>query len=174
MADPEEGKAEGRLAELVRSHRSMLSRFFVRHAPDQNEVPDLVQDVFLKLSKTDVPDPLDNPGNYMISVARSVLIDHYRRRQVRHAADHGDLDNIDLESTDLSVERVLDSKAMAQRMQEALLQLPERTRDVFALRTLRGMKMAEVARTLQISLSSAEKHHARSLSYLATRLADFR
>ncbi|USU04340.1 sigma-70 family RNA polymerase sigma factor [Sphingomonadaceae bacterium OTU29LAMAA1] len=174
VADSGKVKPTDRLAELVRNHRSLLARFFARHAPDQSEVPDLVQDVFLKLSKSVVPATLESPKGYVISVARSVLIDHHRRRGVRHVSDHADLDDIELESTELSVDRVLDSKAMAARMEEALLQLPERTRDVFALKTLRGMKMAEVARTMQISLSSVEKHHARALSHLATRLAEFR
>lgn len=59
-------------------------------------------------------------------------------------------------------------------MQAALLDLPERTRDVFALRTLRGLKMADVATAMQISLSTAEKHHVRALAYLAEQLVDFR
>lgn len=137
-------------------------------------MPDLVQDVFLKLSRSDVPEELNNSGNYVISVARSVLIDHHRRRQVRHAAYHTGLDDLDIESKDLPADRVLDSRALAERLQIALLALPDRTRDVFALRTIRGMKMAEVAQTMQISLSTAEKHHARALVHLVRQLADFR
>lgn len=135
-------------------------------------MPDLTQDVFLKLSNSNLPEAFDNSRNYVLSVARSVLIDHHRRRQVRHAADHIGLDDFDLESTALPTERVLDSKVIAERLQVALLTLPDRTRDVFALRTIRGMKMAEVAQTMRISLSTAEKHHARALAYLAEQLAD--
>ncbi len=173
MSDQATDRSTGILNRLFRTHQSTLARFFNRHAPDKSEVPDLTQEVFLKLSRSEVPDALDNSGGYVISVARSVLIDHHRRRQVRRAADHTGLDNLDVESTDLPADRVLDSKAIAERVQVALLTLPERTRDVFALRTIRGMKMADVAETMRISLSTAEKHHARALAYLAEQLADF-
>ncbi len=157
----------------MRTHGRTLIRFFGRHAPNGSDVPDLVQDVYLKLAKTDVPEEIDDPRGYVMSVARSVMIDHHRRQQVRHVGNHGELSD-DLPDTALSIERVLDGRAMAERMQAALLDLPERTRDVFALRTLRGLKMADVATAMQISLSTAEKHHARALVYLAEKLADFR
>lgn len=171
--DAAKGSNEG-LIELVHTHRGVLSRFFNRHAHDKADVPDLVQDVFLRLSRAIVPEMLANPRHYALRVARSVLVDHYRRGKVRHVGDHTPLANLDLESTDLPLDRVLDSKTMAERMNAALGELPERTRDVFALRTLKEMKMADVARTMRISLSTAEKHHARALAHLARRLVDFR
>ena len=163
-----------RLVELVHTHRSALSRFFNRHAHNRADVPDLVQDVFLRLSRAIVPEMLANPRHYALRVDRSVLVDHYRRGQVRRVGDHTPLANLDLESTDLPLDRVIDSKALVERMNAALAELPERTRDVFALRTLKEMKMAEVARTMRISLSTAEKHHARALAHLTRRLVDFR
>lgn len=162
-----------RIASLVQDHGKTLVRFFDRHASNKSDVPDLVQDVYLKLTKADVPKNFDHPGSYVLSVARSVLIDHHRRHKARYTHSHGELTE-DVPDTGLSIERVLDSKAMAERMQAALLDLPERTRDVFALRTLRGLKMADVATAMQISLSTAEKHHARALAYLAEQLVDFR
>ncbi|WP_164516130.1 RNA polymerase sigma factor [Sphingomonas sp. 2R-10] len=158
----------------MRTHRLLIVRFFNRHAQDKADVPDLVQDALLKLIRTNLPEKIDNPDSYVISVARSVLVDHHRRRQARHAGDHASLDEVDVSSTDFGADRVLDSRAMAERIQAALLELPERTRDVFALRTLREMRMAEVARTMRISLSTAEKHHARALAHLVQRLMDFR
>ena len=161
------------LATLFRSYRPALTRFFGRHAPNKTDVPDLVQDVYLKLSTTAIPANLDRPDGYVISVARSILIDHHRRRQVRHSDQHGPLTD-DIIGTDLSAERVIDSKAAADAMQAALHELPDRTQDVFALRTVQGMKMADVAELMQVSLSTAEKHHARAMAHLATRLKDFR
>jgi RNA polymerase sigma-70 factor (ECF subfamily) len=166
-------KSPGKLIELVRAHGGRLARFFGRHAPDKSEVPDLVQDVYLKLSKIDIPDHLDNAGSYVISVARSVLVDHQRRRKVRNFDDQVPLFE-EVVGTDLPIERVLDGRSAVTRMHAALLALPQRTRDVFALRTIRNMKMAEVAEAMQISLSTAEKHHARALAHLADQLEDFR
>lgn len=165
--------AEGRLAALVQRQRARLARFFGQHAPDKSEVPDLVQDVFLKLTKTEMPEAFENEASYVISVARSVLTDHHRRRRVRYAGEHGEMVD-DIVDMGPPIDHVLDNRAMAQRVRAALLDLPERTRDVFALKTLQGMRMADVADALNVSLSTAEKHHARALAHLAARLIDYR
>lgn len=164
---------DDRLASLFRSHRHALVRFFGRHARNKADIPDLVQDVYLKLSTTNLPAELDRPDSYVISVARSILIDHHRRHRVRHIDESGPLTD-DLACPDFTPERVIDSRAAAERMQRALLELPVRTQDIFTLRTLQGMKMAEVADLLRVSLSTAEKHHARALAHLAARLEDLR
>lgn len=173
MSSKVPGSVNRRLADLVRTQTGNLTRFFYRRAPDRSEVPDLVQEVFLKLARTELPETLNTPHHYVAAVARSVLVDHYRRRRVRHVEDQDEIDG-DVPDTGLPIERVLDSKALAERMHMALLGLPERTRDVFALRTLGDMKMAAVAETLEISLSTVEKHHARALAHLAAELVDFR
>ncbi|MEG8042966.1 sigma factor-like helix-turn-helix DNA-binding protein [Sphingomonas sp. LR59] len=52
--------------------------------------------------------------------------------------------------------------------------MPERTRDVFVLRMLEGLKMADVAHAMAISTRAAEKHQARALAHVADRLKDWR
>ena len=52
----------------------------------------------------------------------------------------------------------------------ALTELHPRTRDVFVLHRLEQMKQAEIAGLFGISVSSVEKHIARALEHLATRL----
>jgi len=52
----------------------------------------------------------------------------------------------------------------------ALLQLNERTRDVFVLSRLERMKYAEIAEMYGISVSAVEKHMIKALAHLARRV----
>jgi FixJ family two-component response regulator len=80
---------------------------------------------------------------------------------VREAALHDELrDDLVLHSSDIPADRVLESKEAAVRLQAVLLELPDRSRDVFVLRVMEGLKMADVARALGISTRAAEKHQA--------------
>jgi RNA polymerase sigma-70 factor (ECF subfamily) len=68
----------------------------------------------------------------------------------------------------------LESKQAAEYLAAALRDLPERTRDIFVLRMIEGMKMADVARAFSISTRAAEKHQARALAHVARALEDWR
>jgi RNA polymerase sigma-70 factor (ECF subfamily) len=68
----------------------------------------------------------------------------------------------------------LESRFIADALRRALAELPERTRDVFVLRMLEGLKMADVAHALAISTRAAEKHQARALAHIADRLKAWR
>jgi RNA polymerase sigma-70 factor (ECF subfamily) len=56
----------------------------------------------------------------------------------------------------------------------ALLRLPERTRTVFILRRLEGMRFHEIASHLGISVSAVEKHMVRAIHQLSVELEKHR
>lgn len=55
-------------------------------------------------------------------------------------------------------------------MNDALEQLPERTRTIFLLHRIEGRKYREIAETIGISQSAVEKHIARAALFLAERM----
>jgi RNA polymerase sigma-70 factor (ECF subfamily) len=70
----------------------------------------------------------------------------------------------------LPLERVFLGKEALNRASVALLELPERTRTIFVLRRLEGMRYADVARRLGISVSAVEKHMVRAIAHLTERM----
>ena len=70
----------------------------------------------------------------------------------------------------------LEAQAMAQQQRQALKQalaeLPERTQQIFRLNRIEGMTHAQVARHLDISDSSVQKHLAKALAYVMQRLQE--
>jgi RNA polymerase sigma factor (sigma-70 family) len=65
-----------------------------------------------------------------------------------------------------SPERVLVVEQELSLVAGALNRMPERTRDVFLLIRVEGLKQAEIAEMLGISVSAVEKHFAKALAHL--------
>lgn len=161
------------LRSLVSAYSKPLSAYFRRRIATPEDVPDLVQEVFLRLSRMDEPDTIRRRDSFIFVTAGNVLRDRARHRKAR-AGEMVPIEQFSIESSDFAPDRVLESKQVAGLIRMALLELPERTRDVFVLRTLEGQKMADVARALGISTRAAEKHQARALAQVAERLKDWR
>ena len=161
------------LTRLSVTYGDALGRFFARRVRNQADVPDLVQEVFLRLSRMPDPAAVAKPEHFLFVTAANVLKDRARRGAVRGQGLHDPVGE-DLASSDIPADRVLDSKDAAARLRLVLEELPQRRRDVFVLRVLEGMKMADVARALSISTRAAEKHQAAALAHVAAALEGWR
>lgn len=162
------------LSTLARSYARPLTRFFARRVAVQADIPDLLQEVFLRLSRFSDPGEIEHRDSFIFVTAANVLRDQARRDAVREVGKHDPIEDCDLPGSDFAPDRVLESRQAATILRAALLELPERTRDVFVLRVLEGMKMADVARAIGISTRAAEKHQARALVHVAAALSDWR
>ncbi len=162
------------LSRLARTYGGALGRFFERRVQAKADVPDLVQDVFLRLSRMPDPAAIEKPEHFLFVTAANVLKDRARRDAVRGGGLHDEWIEGTLPGSDFSPDRVLESKEAAARLQAVLLELPQRTRDIFVLRVFEGMKMADVAHALSISTRAAEKHQAKALARVVEALEDWR
>lgn len=164
------------LAALISAYAGPLTRFFSRRVRVSADVPDMVQEVFLRLSRMERPAAIENRESFVFVTAANVLNDRFRRARARGGGLEDPIDHVAdrLEGADFAPDRVLESKQAAERIRAALNELPERTRDVFVLRLLEGWRMAEVAAALKISTRAAEKHQARALAHVADRLKEWR
>ena len=162
------------LTRLVRTYDRALGRFFERRVQSKADVPDLVQEVFLRLSRMEDPNAIEKPEHFLFVTAANVLRDRARHDGAQRRAAGEETMILDAEGSDFLPDRVLESKQAAELLAAALRQLPERTRDIFVLRVLEGMKMADVARAFSISTRAAEKHQAKALAFVARALGDWR
>ena len=166
-AAPSQGALE--LADVER-FRTSLQRYFIRRVRDRAEAEDLVQDVFVRLTRRGGLGDVTNLSGYIFETAASVLQDRARRRHVRAADAHDIFDNERHAGEDFAPDRVFDGKERLSRVGAALLELPERTRHIFVLRRLEGMRYNDIASQLGISVSAVEKHMQRAVAFLTQRL----
>jgi len=142
---------------IFRRYRRPLLAFFRRRIGGE-ECDDLAQEVLLRLARRGAGDEIRAIEPYVFQTANNVLTDHFRSR----AARAHDLTESYAEEqhapADFSPERVLLGKEEVGRLRDAIEALPERARQALILFRFEGMKQAEIARHMGISVSAVEKH----------------
>lgn len=160
------------LDRLDRDFRRSLLSWFGRRTRDRADLEDMVQEVFERLIKRGGASELErqNPSAYVFETASSVLTDHLRKKVVRHSDAHEPFDQNRHEGADFSPEHVLMDRQQLARATAVLLELPERTRVIFVLRRLEGMRLNDIAKRLGISVSAVEKHMQRAIIHIMRRI----
>jgi RNA polymerase sigma-70 factor (ECF subfamily) len=168
-----EREHERLLDQLAQRYRYPLVAFFTRRVGSSSEAEDLTQEVFLRMIRRLGVSGVDNVEAFLFRTAVNLLRDRSRRgktlasREVDFAQRYGDVD-------DLSPERLFDSRQSLDLVIEVLNELDERTRDAFILHRLEGMKHAQIAEVLGVSVSSVEKYIVKALALLLKRSGEGR
>ena len=149
-----------------RDARGKLLGWIRRRVPDPSEAEDLLQDTFLRVSQREGSEEVAHFEGYLYRTAESVLADRYRRRSVRRADAHIALEPEVHHVEDADALRALLARERLRAVSARLMTLPERTRAVFVLRRLEGMRYGEIALRLKVSLSTVEKEMARAIDHL--------
>ncbi len=158
------------LRQLSERYRLPLTAYFARRVGSRAEAEDLTQEVFLRMVRRLELEDVENVEAFVFRTAVNLLRDRSRRdksqsvRKVEFASRLTDVD-------DLSPERVFDSRQSLTHVIAVLEELDERTRDAFILHRLEGMKHAQIAELLGVSVSSVEKYIIKTLTLLAKRNA---
>jgi RNA polymerase sigma-70 factor (ECF subfamily) len=155
---------------LDRRYRRPLMSYFEKRIRESYEVDDLVQEVFMRLARRSNFEDVEHIEGYVFQTAANVIRDRLRRRAVRCAGEHDNLEDSALPSDDLSPERVLQGRQLLDHAVRALQELPARTRHVFVLRRYEGMKQEEIATYLRMSVSGVRLHLQKAQAHLAKRL----
>jgi RNA polymerase sigma factor (sigma-70 family) len=159
-----------RLDQMARRYYAPLVSFFRKRTGNAAQVQDLVQQVFLRLAQHHKLDAIHNPDGYIFQTAANALRDHARRNEVRARFERQNVGTATDAQSDISPERVLQGRESIAQLTAALRELPERTRDIFMLRTLEGLKHVEIARLYGISTRAIEKHLAKALAHVSRAL----
>jgi RNA polymerase sigma-70 factor (ECF subfamily) len=156
--------------------RGPLMSFFVRRVGNRSDAEDLTQEVFIRLLAEGQRDDIDDAEAFVFKVAANLLRDRGRKLSIRSGAqlvevDHRLVSEVsrefletgDPERTTLARESVAD-------VFKALAELGERTRDIYVLFRLEGMKQREIGALYGLTAKAVEKHVMRANLHLTVRL----
>ncbi|MBS0580684.1 MAG: sigma-70 family RNA polymerase sigma factor [Proteobacteria bacterium] len=169
-ANNQKDPSKARLDELARRYYTPLLSFFRKRTRNAPEVPDLVQQVFLKLAQHGEPGAIEHAEGYIFQTAANTLRDHFRHEIVRERYARDPLTLASAADSDFAVERVLEARESLLLVVTVIRGLPERTRDVLTLRVFEGLKYSEIAHLYGISTRAVEKHMAKALARLTAAL----
>ena len=141
-----------------------LYHFVARRLPAGETPQDVVQDVFARLWQRRAAIKPDQPLKaYLYRIANNILIDHYRKREVRqaYAAQH-----TETTPTIAPVEHV----DLEDHVREAIDHLPEALREVFVLSRFEELTYREIAALLGVSVKTVESRMSKALKQLRALL----
>lgn len=160
------------LQALARQFTPALRRFFRKRTSQPADVDDLIQEVFARLAKRSTGGEIQQPEAYLLRAAGNVWRDSLRRRQTHADAEHGEYRDEHHAVENYSPERVLQVRQSIEHVITVLNALPDRTRQIFVLCRVEGMRHRTVAKRLGVSVSAVDKHMMKAIAYLAESLDD--
>ena len=152
--------------EFARLYSIALLRYFRKRGCQKATVDDLVQEVFTRLAGRASGNKIQNPEAYLMQTASSVWKDFLRKRQTHFHVNHVEYEEKIHAVQDLSPEKIYEDKEKINQLISVLNELPTRTRQVFVLCRIEGMKHKLVAKRLEVSVSSVEKHMVKAITHL--------
>jgi RNA polymerase sigma-70 factor (ECF subfamily) len=169
-----EGAAPTYSGEVDRRWRNMLMAFFIRRIRDRSEAEDLTQEVLAR-GIGSFRAGHEHYGQYLFAIAANLLRDRARKATSHHKKAHFSISDQaagadQIAGGDFDPERVLIGKESLRALLDALMQLDQRTREIFVLFRFERKKQREIAALYGISVSAVEKHVVKAASHLAIRL----
>jgi RNA polymerase sigma-70 factor, ECF subfamily len=150
---------------IYEQFRGPLKAFIAKRISNQANAEDMVHDVFVKIH--DRIDTLQEPDKltpWIYQIARNSIIDSYRKN---HQLVNSD-DLLEIEQHE-SIDGPDDLSRMVQSMVE---KLPSQDKEALLMSDFQGMKQAEIAQRLGISLSGAKSRVQRARKKLKELLLE--
>ncbi|WP_308364303.1 MULTISPECIES: sigma-70 family RNA polymerase sigma factor [unclassified Microbulbifer] len=152
------------LADIFIGVRGSLARLVSSIAPPK-EIEDIVQETYVRVCQAARRGPIDQPRSFMMRTARNLALDYVKRAESRLAVSMDEEFDLSPElghGTDRTYEIVASNEEFA-HFCEAVRQLPVQCRRAFVLKKVYGYSQREIARQLNISESTVEKHIATGI-----------
>lgn len=143
---------------------------------DRSAAEDTVQEVFLRLHRAAATlDPDRDPRPWLRTVTANLCRDHWRSFGARVSRQSV---SVDAEKAPPLAHRGPTPEAetlageRAERVQEAIGELPEEMREIVVLRDYEGLSHDEIAEIVGASAAAVRKRYSRALSRLGEMLQD--
>lgn len=144
-----------------------LVRRVARATGKPDEAEDYLHSAFLKLEAYRLHKPVDNPDGFLVKVAANIALDDGRHERVKAEIGRSIYDLVNLVDLQPLQDEALAACNRLERVKVGLDALTPRTRTIFLMHRVGGMKYREIAAQLGITVSAVEKHIAKAALFLA-------
>lgn len=173
VSDPSDDTAHSQplLAALV-SHYDELVDHLCRRFGREFMAHEIVHDAWLQIHALQRIRPVHSPLGLLRKILHNLAVDHCRRSDTRQALMCHLDEPPEAPCERPSVERIVAAKREMALLVSAIQNLPPRCKQIFILHKIHGLSQSDVARILQISVKTVEKHLRLGIRACRARLAD--
>jgi RNA polymerase sigma-70 factor (ECF subfamily) len=154
------------VASIAARYGPRLRRFLSVRLRNADDVPDLAQEVFLRLLRVEGYESIRSPEAYLFTIASHVIHQHAVRRSSEPISV--DIAEVFSELTAPASDDPPDQAAHAQQLDELermLAHLPVRVAAALVLHRVAGYSVQEVGDELGVSRETAKKYLARAVEH---------
>ena len=149
---------------LYQDHHDWLQGWLRRKLGDVHQAADLAQDTFVRVIVGQQAHAIQEPRAYLTTLAQRVLYNFWRRRELEQAWLDA-LATLPEEAAPSPEDYALVREAI-EALDQWLDGLAPKVRQVFLLRRLDGLKHAEIAETMGLSVATVERYMKQALVHL--------
>lgn len=180
IAERTQREQDRQISEAVERERPRLRNFIRRRVADDNDVEDILQEVFYELVEAyRGTHPVELASAWFYRVARNRIIDLFRKKKPESlnetiSGEEGeDLHFEDLlPSLDAGPDAVYARTVLLEQLDDALDELPDEQREVFIAHEIEGRSFKELAEETGLSINTLLSRKRYAVLYLRERLQD--
>jgi len=129
---------------------------------DAELATDVAQEAFMKLWEKQLTLETNNVKHLLFKISRDIFISHYRKQKTALDFKLNAKPQIQAQSP----EDILQYEELKKTYNMALAAMPEKQRTVFLMHRLDGLKYAEIAENLELSVKAIEKRMKLAIEFL--------
>ena len=160
------------VAQLAADQGPRLRQFLRRRVRNAADIPDLIQEVFLRLLRVPHRESIRSPEAYLMTIARHVALQHRLEAAPQSSVDLeavlADLRSSSAEDPALEVT----AEQCREAMEETLQGMSPKMQATFLLHRRDGLTMDQVSERLGISRPMAKKYLVKALVQFRKRLKE--
>lgn len=155
------------LIDFFNGRHEQLQKFLLWQVKCRETAAELAQETYVRFLRHSDKQSVANLNAFLFTIAANLARDHLRSARHGRAMQSEPLDD-ELPDPTPSVEDVVESQCLEERLERAIHSLPERTREVFLLYRLDGLSYREIGELLGLSTRTVE-YHLRQAMVLCRR-----
>lgn len=159
--------------DLATSHCEHLRRFLRKRVRNAADIPDIIQEAFLRLLRVPNHETIRAPEAYIFTIAHHVAQQHGLRSAAHAAtADLSEVLNEVRAVTDTDPALEVSAQQCVEELDAALSELSPKIQYTFLAYKRDGVSMDDIAARLGISRPMAKKYLVKALVHLRKRLQE--
>jgi RNA polymerase sigma factor (sigma-70 family) len=149
--------------DVIRQHHKHLVTWLRNKLSTPEDAHDVAQEAYIRLLKYEGSSDIRSVRAILQQIAMNVVRDLGRARRSRFSDQHYCIEDVELESMEPALERVIEAEQNLNTVIKAIEKLPAKCRRVFLLSRVQGMSYPEIAAHCDISVKMVEKHISHAL-----------
>jgi RNA polymerase sigma-70 factor (ECF subfamily) len=159
------------VADLATSHGDQLRGFLVARVRNAADLPDILQEVYLRMLRIPDIESIRSPEAYLFTVAQHVVQQH-TLRQIATPPSVELTQMLDMPAAAPDMDPVLatDAAQCVEQLQDAIEELSPKVRATFLLHRRDGLSFEDIGSQLGISRPMVKKNLTKALLHFRQRL----